>query len=337
MATLVTCVVDTGGTGHYTSLSTAEAANFGATGADLVSNGEYVEVTCKCTDGQADTTHSLVNGFTTDSTHTITVDVDNAYRYASTAFPTSGNYYRLDIAGNGAISITVPYITIRNVPVRVTGPGTSNVAAFYIASSNITVDGVKVHGSGDFGSYNFYGFLTEADKTGVKFKRCFVSGKHITSSLSAGFTNGSSATTGTIDYLACTAVGLRFGLGAGGSATIVAKNCAVYDCSVSGFPGTFDASSTNNASDDGTHPGANGVDLSGKAPNEVFHAPDKDDWRPAFSSPLNGRGINLRGEGVTHDLLGNWLPAKPAIGALQPPPPPGPIWQKIKGRWYKIN
>ena len=102
MATLVSCVVDTdSGSGYdYSSLNAAEAANFGATGADLVSNDEYVECECRCSAGSADTTVVTFDGLTTDSTHYVKVYTEEAYRHDG-KWNTSA--YRLDVNGGGSV------------------------------------------------------------------------------------------------------------------------------------------------------------------------------------------------------------------------------------------
>src|SRR6056297_3955847 len=80
---LVECIVDTDGTGDYSSLNAAEADNFGATSADLVTNDEWVECDCQCTSGSVDTTAVTIDGFTTAEGNDVKIwcDPDGDYRH----------------------------------------------------------------------------------------------------------------------------------------------------------------------------------------------------------------------------------------------------------------
>ena len=137
MATLKACVIDPdNGVGTtYTSLNAAETANFAATGTDLVSNDEYCVATCKCTGGTADTTATIIAGQGTNATHTITVTVNATYKYTGT-WPASGNYYRINAGANDGIHIQTAYVTILNVPIRLSGTPAGNMNAVYV--DNVT-------------------------------------------------------------------------------------------------------------------------------------------------------------------------------------------------------
>jgi len=80
---LVSCIVDTDGTGDYSSLNAAVAANFGATSADLATNDEWVECDCQCTSGSADTTAVTIDGLTTAVGNDVKIwcDPDGDYRH----------------------------------------------------------------------------------------------------------------------------------------------------------------------------------------------------------------------------------------------------------------
>ena len=336
MATLVTCVVDTGGTGDYTSLSTAETANFGATGADLVENDEYVEVTWICTNGQAETTPVEINGYTTSSTNSITITVPKRYRMPRVWV--SGNYARIEtVAISGLYVIDTSHITIVGAAVK-----NSPTASWRYAMSVTSTSGNSV---------------------GITFKSCignvaanidntpaFRVTKSGDNSSSATFISclaireGTVPTTygfslnpnnGIIKLLGCTSVNAPIAFQQN-SGTVIAKNCLAADCTT-GFDGTFDSSSTHNASTAGDAPGSNAIDLSGTPLNRIFKDPNNGDYKPIHRLIIQ-RGVDLRSEGVTEDLLGNRRESRPSIGALEHAQVlPGPIWQKIKGRWYKIN
>ncbi|MCP3672782.1 MAG: hypothetical protein GY814_20645, partial [Gammaproteobacteria bacterium] len=81
-------------------------------------------------------------------------------------------------------------------------------------------------------------------------------------------------------------------------------NVNTSGCAV-GFAGTFSGTYSNNASDDGTHPGLDGVTVTAD-PYET------DGFTPSQAGQLTGMGIDV---GVTHGADGKPFALIPAIGA----------------------
>src|SRR6056297_32405 len=103
---MTTCVVDTDGTGDYSSLNAAEADDFGAPSADLVTNDDYIECDCQCTSGSADTTKVTIDGLTTAEGNNIKIrcdpDNDPCYRHEGVWDDTK---YRLETTIEGTTLI----------------------------------------------------------------------------------------------------------------------------------------------------------------------------------------------------------------------------------------
>lgn len=101
MATLRSVIVDTGGSGNYTSLNAALAGEAG----NIVTSDEYVVITCKATTGAADTTAATVSGWTVDSSHYVEIRADDAHKAtaawnsAKYTLSVSGASYALNISG----------------------------------------------------------------------------------------------------------------------------------------------------------------------------------------------------------------------------------------------
>ena len=107
--------------------------------------------------------------------------------------------------------------------------------------------------------------------------------------------------------LNCTNVG-----GDDGFVQEFAANAGVVQNNVSylastGFSGTWSGTNSNNASDDGTHPGTSGVTLTGNP----FEA---DGYTPSASGELDGLGVNLS---ITLDAANNLFNNPPSIGAYE--------------------
>jgi hypothetical protein len=92
-----------------------------------------------------------------------------------------------------------------------------------------------------------------------------------------------------------TAVDCEDGVEATKSATVL-KNCVSFGNSGDAYNGTgLSASGTNNASDDGTAPGTDSVDISGAAAADLFVDAANNDYRAAAegSNPLYNAGKDL--------------------------------------------
>lgn len=134
MANKISCIVDTGGTGDYTSLNSADASNFNATGVNLVSNDEFIECICKCTDGNADTAAVDLTGYIASIIHNLTISVALGY-YHRGIYPSSGNVYRLEISNSTGLILRNAYTIIDGV---VVGIITSNAYQYGILLADET-------------------------------------------------------------------------------------------------------------------------------------------------------------------------------------------------------
>jgi len=115
-----------------------------------------------------------------------------------------------------------------------------------------------------------------------------------------------------IDAANCTVIGC----GSRGyfiKADDIIKNCLAFDCGASDFDGSPSASSTNNASEDGTAPGSNPV-TGVVAGDFVDYAGG--DYTPAASGALDGAGVDLSGD-FTDDIAGNTRSVPWEIGAYE--------------------
>lgn len=126
MATLFSTIIDPGGTGNYLSLNAAEAAHFGTSGANFVSNNEYAECEGRCTNGAADTAYAVLAGQTCDATRNYTVFSTGTYKHANT-WPSSGNKYRLSRTGGNNVYMGAAYITLRGLAVAPNPTGNGQI------------------------------------------------------------------------------------------------------------------------------------------------------------------------------------------------------------------
>ena len=153
-----TYVVDTGGTGDYTSLYAAELA----LRQDLVTNNKAIVILCKASTGVADTTAVTFQiGWTTDDTHTITVK-NHPDEPVDMVWNTSR--YRLfnSVANASCVTAYVTGITFDGIQVRnedTVGAGrcfTWNGSTF---SGKITIKNCHISGYGVLNGYNYYIYL----------------------------------------------------------------------------------------------------------------------------------------------------------------------------------
>ncbi len=317
MATLVATTVDTGGTGNYSSLNAAEAANWGAGGADITAAGtdEYVECTCICTDGNADTTAVTIDGMITDATHDIDVSVGATYLPLG-VYPTSGNQYRLDCslgAFGKALRILDHNVTIRGFAVRATANG-DGVGCVQTGWADVNIERsifVMVPGAHTLSRVlDLYGDGTVKCSNIIAYGSNDASGIGVLSNKSGGAA-----------YLHnITVVGCSDGFSSFESAEPVVRNSIAFNNTSNDYTGTFAAGTTNNGyttGQSGPTGGSNAIDL-GSAETVVFNAPGSDIYHMVADSPARGVGTDLSGDAdlpITVDILGGPRPTTPSIGA----------------------
>ncbi|MCP3672211.1 MAG: hypothetical protein GY814_17625, partial [Gammaproteobacteria bacterium] len=108
----------------------------------------------------------------------------------------------------------------------------------------------------------------------------------------------------TAELYACTAEGCLVGVNAHATNTATIQNVVTHNCGT-GWTGIYSGTYSNNASDDGTHPGLDGV-LVTADPYEA------DGYTPSQGGQLTNMGIDV---GVTHGADGKPFALVPAIGA----------------------
>lgn len=317
MATLKTCTVDPGGTGDYLTLNAAEAANFKATGANLVSNDEYVVCSCICTNGAADTTPTTINlgnAAYTDATHTITVAAGTSYKHNGTY--QTGNKYRLESSvDNNFIVISQSYVTFRYLQVKMSvGTGSADRCIYISGAIDGTLIDSCIIALGDSAAsmYGISNYATGATAVN-KIVNCIlinITGQAIQSNTHAS---------GTTLVYNCTVKG------PGGSSygyhitagVFIVVNSIAFNCT-DGFYGTFTLSS-NNASSNSDAPGASAQDLAGHAGTEIFRDYANDDFHLHDNAPhVKSAGADLRTDAtlpVTVDIDGHPRDSTPDIGA----------------------
>jgi hypothetical protein len=115
MPTTVTKIVDTGGTGDYSSLAAWEAARQG----NLISSDTIEKALCKCTKGAADTGGQLLfSGWTVDGTRYPMVYVDEEYRHKGVWDDTKYRLVLSNVSGLACIASMIYAYSIQGMQVK---------------------------------------------------------------------------------------------------------------------------------------------------------------------------------------------------------------------------
>lgn len=261
---------------NYTSLSAWEAGQAG----DLMALHEIHEACCR---GFQDTTAATLDGSTTDAHRYLRVYADAG---AEAQLPYSSSAYRIEISGASlCLSLDDPFTRIERIQLSYDFSGSNGGCVTLWASdcrvvgvvARSTVNGVlcrqyRTNLSGGSGSSRGY------------FINCVALGSTSTDVNNNGFAvNGG----GTTYVYNCTSVRSQHGFKTLG--TGVVKNCASYGALGNDFDGTWDASSTNNAGEDGTAPNTNEVTITA----DPFVDYANGDLHIASGSELEDAGIDL--------------------------------------------
>lgn len=239
MANLVSCTVDPGGTGDYTSLANAESDYFGAGTANLVTADKYIVCTCICTNGAADG-GCTIDGLTTDATRNLTIAVDSTYRHSGT-FP-SGNKFRIVKTTNGyPLQIADHYVSVVGLAISAeyNGGGQSGIYLNYVGG--VVIAYCVIRRLNIAGSSN-YGVQMLSDST-IKIFNCVIYG------FLRGYYDGSSSQAYSEVYNN-TFVGCTYGMYVPESANYrpKLKNNIFYNCGTAAR-GNYAAGSGYNATD----------------------------------------------------------------------------------------
>lgn len=118
MADIVKIVDPDNGTGtDYTSLSAWEAQNL-----DLVTAGDTETASCRASSGSADTTAVILSGWTTDSTHDVTVQQADSDAHGGKY---NTNVYRLEILNGYPIEVASDDVSLIGLQILLTLTGTT--------------------------------------------------------------------------------------------------------------------------------------------------------------------------------------------------------------------
>ena len=296
MADLISCTVDPGGTGDYTSHQAAETANYGNAGASLVSTDKYVECSLICTNDTADSACTIA-GITTDATHYIDVDVPAAYHHKG--HYTTGNIYRA--AGGpvaGVLNVQIGNVFVHGLLIYINPGGSNNTGFIGQNAGNVLFEDIIVRINGTTseawprGAY-FYG------ATGVYTVRNVLVYDAITSGANKGqgFRVSSNAS-GTVNFQNCGVVDSDNGFEYDNSGTCNLKNCYVFNISGTEYNGTY-SSATYCGHTDGD-PGTNGIDFGAATEGDTFRDPSSNNFKiKNEDSVLYGVGEDLSGTFTT--------------------------------------
>lgn len=275
-----------------------------------------IEISCICTNGAADTTALTISGATTDADNNIVITVPTAYRHNGT-FPTSGNKYRLSVAGATAITYATSFVSY--VGLAVGGIASANGQYMVVRSgvpSATLFDSCCLRFSN--GSYTGCACVGATAGAGSYFNmvNCV---SRLTGNVAACIafeTSGSNL--GTITFSNCTGISYTpFNVNAATGVSVV-KNCIGWSGGLSSYIGTYDAASTNNGYNlnGGPSGGSATVNL-GTDPTKVFKDYQNNDFHLCAGSKAAHAGADLSGDTppVTTDIDGQLRHAVPDIGA----------------------
>jgi len=308
MATLVECLVDPdGGAGYdYLSLNAAQAANYGSSGVDFVSNDEYVKCSCVSSAGSADATNVDIDGLTTDATRYLEVEGEgigddgkfdsSKYRLGSTSTRSSP---WLDIKNTG---VTIKALQIQHTYIYSATPtmlyissvedaGTINLESLYL-KGNVTAAG------------SFSGILAGDSDPEVNIRNCIL---EVNTNNGDGSAIGSAGgTSGTVHNNSV--IGFYEGIVTTG--TMDVSNNMVVDCDTC-FINNY--SGSNNVSSDATAPGSNS--LTNQVATDLMTDPANGDFTLKSGSNAIGAGTDLSAY-FTTDITGATRSTPWDIGAF---------------------
>jgi hypothetical protein len=260
MADLIATTVDGGGTGDYLTLNAAEADNFGATSANLVSEDEYCVCSCICTNGTADSTAVTIVGQTTDASHTITITVPQAYRHPG-YWVDSGNVYRINCSATPVIGWTTSNVVYAGLAVNCTSTAAGAVCYDSLssaASTNVLMDaciGIVSAAAASTAAYGVYG-PEHASSTLLVKNSIFIGGGTSVNEYGVRHTAGA-LTAHNVTVCKFKSYGIRES-----ASGFVVQNCLSFG-NGGDYLGTFSALSAKNGYSNGSGPGggSNAINL----------------------------------------------------------------------------
>jgi hypothetical protein len=306
--------------GNYTSLSACINSNK----QNLVANNSILNCQIDGTWTNSDTTPIVINGYTTDATHYISIYTTSAARHSGVWNTTTA--YRLEVSNDAAIWINSQYVRIDGLQVRVTSvnaDGEEGVLVYYSGTGgDVRISNNIIRGVGSANSsYPYHNGIEVYNDTGasgtlkiwnnIVYDFQMTSGSHYMASClhmsASGFTAYAYNNT-------------TYGCNAGiyqNYSTVYAKNNIVQANLLKGFDGTFASGSDYNISDMTSAPGSHSKTSTTvsfvNVTNRNFHLSSSD-------TAARGAGINLTSDpnlSFSTDIDGDPRPSSGAwdIGA----------------------
>ncbi len=300
----------------YTSLNDAEAANFNATSANLVSEQE--RVICYCSGVTEDTLAVALAGFTTDETYFITITNPDFVQTPDIAIDTG--QYRLSVTGPIAVDLREDYTVFNRIQIV-----SSDIGIRILNTSNtVTIENCKINPAGiGISVRNGVAIIknTIISRSGALTNDAgiYINGASLTtienSIIKGAYNHGLSIQTGTCNIYhsiidGASDVGIR--VYSGITATI--KNNAIFNSAGSDISSLGTATIDYNASDDET--GDHAVTHAGTGWDDEFEDPDNGDYTLKNTGNLFHAGTPIAG--ITTDITGSpYNISNPSIGASE--------------------
>lgn len=329
MATEVPCEVDTGAAGDYPSHNAAEADNYGAGTADLVTADLWVNARMQASTGSKDTTAVGIAGITTNDTHYVQAwcdpadtggdGQDGSYRHVGTLPAAGAKIYVYQPTGGVGLTITGVRVFLKGLVIVI--PETISASGFGVrvtGSNNATTEETLVVNLYTGSAYATRGFDVAPPSTYKVFLRNNTIYGFDNHGTSIAVYNGSTSASSMVYTYANTVVHATYGIMRGASGPMVAANNLVADATDC-FYGTFAAGTLNNAYTEGADPGSGGVSLVGVDLTTVFADYVGDDYHLLSDScSVANLGTDLRSDAncpVLYDIDGDDRGVTPDIGA----------------------
>lgn len=290
----------------YASLSAAEDGASDSSHlntSDLVTANTILNLVCYA-GASADTTACTIDGYTTDSTRYVKIFTPRGLDFNESIYSQrhagvwDDNKYIITHtnASWGIINNSQSYTVIEGI--QVSNPYTGTSTNRYAIGSATSTDYINV---------TVRDCIVRATGTGSFTKGIYLMGRSnqvinciaYDFALEGIYASNDTTSAGSCYIMNCTAYNCGYGICSSSanyrSYKTYAYNCASFGCGSSDYrnpAGNWHASSSNNASEDGTAPGTD-IDLSGYTASAIWTDADNGDFSLVSGSPLIGEGTDL--------------------------------------------